>query len=78
MTRVFFELDFVKINNGVISLNPVKMKKDLSESPSYRKKQEMIRLENELLYSSYPALKKWFEERVAHSIPRKEEVDAWT
>lgn len=78
MTQVFFELDFVKIDEGIISLKQAKMKKDLADSPSFQKKQEMIKLENILLYSSYPELKKWFEERVAHSIPHEEEVEAWT
>lgn len=78
MTQVFFELDFVKIEDGIISLKQAKMKKDLADSPSFQKKQEMINLENIFLYSSYPELKKWFAERVAHSIPHEEEVDAWT
>ncbi|MFS0644206.1 single-stranded-DNA-specific exonuclease RecJ [Siminovitchia sp. 179-K 8D1 HS] len=78
MTKVFLELDFVKIDDGIISLKQAKMKKDLGDSPSFQKKQEMIKLENVFLYSSYPELKNWFSERVAHSIPREEEVDAWT
>jgi single-stranded-DNA-specific exonuclease len=63
MSQVFFELDFVTINNGLISLNPVKVKRDFEESSTYCQKQGQFTLENELLYSSYQELKAWFEKR---------------
>ncbi|WP_421380105.1 single-stranded-DNA-specific exonuclease RecJ [Bacillus salacetis] len=63
MSKVFFELDFVTIKNGLISVNPVKVKRDLEESITYRQKQEQYNLENELLYSSYQELKKWFDKK---------------
>ena len=63
MSKVFFELDFVTINNGLISVNPVKVKRDLEESLTYRQKQEQLTLENELLYSSYQELKNWFDKK---------------
>jgi single-stranded-DNA-specific exonuclease len=63
MSKVFFELDFVTINNGLISVNPVKVKRDLEESVTYRQKQEQYILENELLYSSYQELKNWFDKK---------------
>ncbi|GIN89734.1 single-stranded-DNA-specific exonuclease RecJ [Siminovitchia terrae] len=78
MTQVFFELEFVTIKEGVIALNQVKMKKDLSDSPAYQQKQAGIELENVLVYSSYQELKQWFEKRVAHPVYHEEEVDAWT
>ncbi len=78
MTQVFFELEFVTIKDGIIVLNQVKMKKDLSDSPAYRQKQADIELENVLIYSSYQDLKQWFEKRVAHPVNHEEEVDAWT
>ncbi|KSU63829.1 single-stranded-DNA-specific exonuclease RecJ [[Bacillus] enclensis] len=78
MSQVFFELKFVTIDNGFISLNPVKTKKDLSESPAYQKKQQQYELENELLYSSYSELKAWFNERIKESVTFEEEVEAWT
>ncbi|RST76033.1 single-stranded-DNA-specific exonuclease RecJ [Siminovitchia acidinfaciens] len=78
MTQVFFELEFVTIKDGVIVLNQVKMKKDLTESPAYQEKQAVIELENELIYSSYQELKQWFEKRVSHPVYYEEEVDAWT
>ncbi|WP_456273916.1 single-stranded-DNA-specific exonuclease RecJ [Bacillus sp. AK031] len=63
MSKVFFELDFVTIKNGLISVNPVKVKRDLEESITYRQKQEQLNLENELLYSSYQELKNWFDKK---------------
>lgn len=77
MTQVFFELEFVTIKDGIIVLNQVKMKKDLTESPAYQQKQAVIELENKLIYSSYQELKQWFEKRVAHPVYYEEEVDSW-
>lgn len=78
MTQVFFELEFVTIKDGVIVLNQIKIKKDLTESPAYQQKQAVVELENELIYSSYQELKQWFEKRISHPVYYEEEVDAWT
>lgn len=77
MSQVFFDLDFVTIEDGLISLNPVKVKRDLVESTSYQEKQEQITLENELLYSSYKELKSWFDERVSRTVEHEEEMTKW-
>jgi single-stranded-DNA-specific exonuclease len=72
MSKVFFELDFVTINNGLISLNNNVPKRDLAESFSYQKKQSQIQLEKELLYSSYPQLKNWFEQVIYGTVKFEE------
>jgi len=77
MSLVFFELDFVTIEDGLISLKPVKAKRDLEESRSYQAKLEQITLENELLYSSYKELKSWFDERVSRAVEHEEEMTKW-
>jgi single-stranded-DNA-specific exonuclease len=77
MSQVFFELDFVTIEDGLISLKPVKLKRDLLESHSYQKKQAQLILENELLYSSYQELKLWFDERVSWSVKHEEDTKLW-
>ncbi|RLQ98092.1 single-stranded-DNA-specific exonuclease RecJ [Falsibacillus albus] len=77
MSQVFFELDFVTINNGFVSINPSNDKKDLSESKTYQMKQSQFKLENELLYSSYQELKAWFDERTLWSVHNEEEAEAW-
>ncbi|HZH60119.1 MAG TPA: single-stranded-DNA-specific exonuclease RecJ [Metabacillus sp.] len=63
MSQVFFELEFVTIENGVISTNSTARKRDLSESKTYAQKQKQIELEKTLLYTSYMQLKQWFEQR---------------
>lgn len=64
MTQVFFELEFVTINNGLIILSTKPDKKELHESKTYRRKQEQAKLENDLFYSSYQNLKNWFEQHL--------------
>lgn len=77
MSQVFFELDFVRMEDGLITMNQEKTKKDLGESPTYQRKQQQIILEKKLLYSSYTQLKQWFHERLAEGKPYEEEVRAW-
>ncbi len=62
MVKVFFDLEFVTINNGLISICKNVEKKDLNQSKTYKRKQEQARLENDLYYSSYNELKAWFEQ----------------
>ena len=64
MSQVFFELEFVTIDKGFIALSNSASKRDLTESPTYRKKQEQVELENLFLYSSYKQLKEWFDEQL--------------
>ncbi|MEK5390613.1 single-stranded-DNA-specific exonuclease RecJ [Margalitia sp. FSL K6-0131] len=77
MSQVFFDLEFVTIEDGLISLKPVKVKRDLVESKTYQEKQQQITLENELLYSSYKELKSWFDERVSRTVEHEEEMTKW-
>jgi single-stranded-DNA-specific exonuclease len=64
MSEVFFELDFVTMDNGLISLNPQSVKTELTSSKTYRSKLEKAKLENDFCYSSYHALKSWFNQSV--------------
>ncbi|MGP4080524.1 single-stranded-DNA-specific exonuclease RecJ [Pseudalkalibacillus sp. R45] len=63
MSEVFFELEFVTIDNGVITVSDQPMKRPLTDSMTYRRKQEQASLENDLCYSSYRDLKRWFFEK---------------
>ncbi|MBY6035348.1 single-stranded-DNA-specific exonuclease RecJ [Fictibacillus nanhaiensis] len=63
MSQVFFELDFVTINDGVITVNNEPGKKELDSSQTYKRKFEQADIENQLVYSSYHALKSWFTEQ---------------
>ncbi|WP_141433658.1 single-stranded-DNA-specific exonuclease RecJ [Bacillus sp. 03113] len=77
MSRVFFELDFVTIENGLISLNKQARKRDLDESVSYQKKQNQFKLEKELIFSSYQQLKSWFDLAINDSVKIEGEVEEW-
>lgn len=77
MSQVFFDLDFVKINNGIISLEKSVPKRDLSESKTYQKKQATFTLENDLLYSSFEQLKSWFDQVIQGSVKNEEAITEW-
>lgn len=77
MSEVFLELDFIKQNNGFITLNQVKNKKDLSESITYQQKQAHFALEGELLYSSVEQLKEMFDHMIFGSVNNEEAVEEW-
>lgn len=68
MSKVFFELGFVKLNDGKIEVQKDVDKRDLSESPAYVRKQTQFDLEQKLVYSSYRELKAildgWMQEPV--------------
>ncbi len=63
--QVFFELEFVTINNGLISLVKNSSKRDLIESVTYRNKQQQIEMDKNFIYSSYAQLKSEFEKLLA-------------
>ncbi len=76
--KVFFELEFVTIDNGIITVNKQAQKRDISEAPSYVSKQKQIKLENELLYSNYHQLYKKIESYVSDTERKlKEETTSW-
>ncbi len=59
MSKVFFELEFVTINNGFVTLVSEPSKKSLADSVLYQQQVNQSELENQLVYSSYRALKQW-------------------
>lgn len=61
MTKVFYELEFVTLENGEITMAESAGKRDLAEAPSYQKRQQQIKLEELLLYASYQDLKELFD-----------------
>ncbi|WP_028783322.1 single-stranded-DNA-specific exonuclease RecJ [Thalassobacillus devorans] len=75
ISQVFFELDFVKIENGLISLHPSPSKKDLNDSDTYQLKQRRLQVEKKLYYSNYQELKSWFDQYMEQvDLAVKEEV----
>lgn len=77
MSKVFFELNFVTMKDGFITLNKNSNRRDLTESPSFQQKQAQFSLENELIYSSYEQLKNWFDLILQKSVKNEEEVQEW-
>ncbi len=64
MTQVFFELDFVKMDSGLTTVNVNAPKTALTEAPSYKQRSEQIDMEQKLVYAPYIELKQWFDERI--------------
>ncbi|AXH99279.1 single-stranded-DNA-specific exonuclease RecJ [Sporosarcina sp. PTS2304] len=60
MTKVFYELEFVTLENGEVTMLDSAEKRDLAEAPSYKKRQQQIKLEELLLYAPYQDLKNVF------------------
>ncbi|MGE7766775.1 single-stranded-DNA-specific exonuclease RecJ [Peribacillus sp. NPDC096540] len=78
ISKVFFELDFVTIENGLIMLKTNAKKRDLSESESFIRKKEQFELEQELVYSSYQQLFDWFNHLLVHeATDLEEETKQW-
>lgn len=73
MTEVFFELGFVKINNGRIDVQKTTEKRDLATSSVYQLREKQIQLEQKLIYAPYMELRQWFDERLAKQPVREEE-----
>ena len=69
MTKVFFELGFVKIENGVLSIVRDAPKKDLTASSSYTAKQRLMELDQTLTYSSAKELKEWLNSMMSEVSP---------
>lgn len=73
MTKVFFELDFVKIEGDVLISNAAPRKTPLTASETYRKQLNQMQLEEKLCYSSLSSLKAWFNEKRQGECPPAEE-----
>lgn len=56
--QVFFELEFVNMENGIINVRSNPVKKDLTESETYQKHIQKSRIQQELCYSTFRSLKK--------------------
>ncbi|QKS70781.1 single-stranded-DNA-specific exonuclease RecJ [Paenalkalicoccus suaedae] len=59
--QVFSELEFVKIENGVVELLDEPQKRDLTASTTYKKHLQKSEMQEKLIYSSYQDLKKTFD-----------------
>ncbi|MDY1545385.1 single-stranded-DNA-specific exonuclease RecJ [Lactiplantibacillus pentosus] len=65
MIQVFFEVGFVKINDGVMNGVSNPSKADLHHAPSYQLREQQIVAEETLLYSKSAALQVWVKNQAA-------------
>ncbi|WP_117169132.1 single-stranded-DNA-specific exonuclease RecJ [Paraliobacillus sediminis] len=72
--KVFSELDFVKISDGVIYPNKQVEKRDLTESNAYQQSIRQAEMEKVLYYSSYRELKTWMDSQMEQNSSVEEEV----
>ncbi|UOR12209.1 single-stranded-DNA-specific exonuclease RecJ [Halobacillus amylolyticus] len=71
ISQVFFELDFVKIEDDFITINSTPSHRDLTDSILYQERKKQLYVEQSLYYSTYKELKSWLD-RQRNSL--KEEV----
>lgn len=76
MSKVFLELDFIYMKDGLVFLNKNPQKKDLTDSITFQKKQAHYILEKELLYSSPKELKESFDRWIRGSKQIEEAVNS--
>ena len=62
MSNVFSDLEFVKLEDGMIEVLEIKEKRNLTDAFTYKQKQQQMALEQKLLYAPYYELKEWFEQ----------------
>lgn len=74
MSKVFAELDFIEINDGVIQAMPAPRKRDLKESTLYQQQLDKAEIEKVLYYSNYEKLKSWFESNISRLDTTEEEI----
>lgn len=74
ISKVFFELGFVKIDNGIVQINVDPVKTDLQESLLYQRRLNIAHIEEVLYYSNYEELKKWFAACMSYLESTKEEL----
>ncbi|BDZ31083.1 single-stranded-DNA-specific exonuclease RecJ [Lactiplantibacillus sp. WILCCON 0030] len=65
MIQVFFEVGFVKINDGVMNGVSNPPKADLHHAPSYQLREQELVAEETLLYSKSAALQIWVKDQAA-------------
>ncbi|KFL44078.1 recombinase RecJ [Lysinibacillus sp. BF-4] len=72
MTRVFFELGFVKIDNERVTVVQGAPKTPLTSAPSYQQRSAQIEMEQQFVYAPYAQLKQWFDERLQSACAEEE------
>lgn len=72
MLKVFFDLNFISVQNDVITVQKSAKKQDLSNSKTYQQRKEQMEIERVLYYSTFTQLKNWFNPLINLEGIRKE------
>lgn len=59
--KVFLDLEFIKEENGIITMNSVSTKREIESSKYYQGRLNRIEVEKILLYDDFSNLKKWIK-----------------
>lgn len=62
--QVFFEVGFVKINDGVLSGQQVTGHFNLKQTNTYQRRLEMMAIQEKLFYSDFAQLREWFQKQL--------------
>lgn len=63
----FYELNFITINNGIITVNKEAPKNDIKNAPLYQAKQQQIEIEKTLLYNDSSSLVSWIQSLISNN-----------
>ncbi len=72
--KVFLELEFVKLDKDVLTLNATPSKRPLTESKTYQKRLHQNEVDEVLVYSSKSDLKAWLNQANENRTVTKEDV----
>lgn len=75
MSNVFSELEFVKINDGMMSINPAPQKKELNVSSHYRDRINQAKIEKQLYYATIDDLYRLFSSFMSTETSEEEVVN---
>ncbi|WP_340578874.1 single-stranded-DNA-specific exonuclease C-terminal domain-containing protein, partial [Staphylococcus aureus] len=59
--KVFLDLEFIKEENGIITMNSISTKREIESSKYYQGRLNRIEVEKILLYDDFSNLKKWIK-----------------
>ncbi|WP_196760380.1 single-stranded-DNA-specific exonuclease C-terminal domain-containing protein, partial [Staphylococcus cohnii] len=62
--KVFLDLEFIQVENGIIKLNNVSTKRDIASSKYYQSRIDRIEVEKLLLYEDFNRLKQWIKDEL--------------
>lgn len=63
----FYELNFITINNGIITVNKEAPKNDIKNAPLYQAKQQQIEIEKTLLYNDSSSIVSWIQSLISNN-----------